>query len=121
MDRQDQQAKLLKLMEVIPHLRSHLSGQITVIDKACQEAKVEENDYTGHSVDDLEYELGLAEVGVKQKIAFVENQVNTTESFRLAIQLTYHRWLLLPRQISPRPSSRSSRQPSSTSTRMGQT
>lgn len=118
---QDQQAKLLKLMEVIPHLRGHLNGMISAIDQACQEAKVEENDYTGHSVDDLEYELELAEVGVKQKIAFVENQVGMIEQHLLSGMLTGNRWLRPPRRTSHRPSLRSSSRPLSTSTRIAQT
>ena len=41
----------------------------------CQEAKIEENDYTVLTYDDLEYELELAEKAIRTKIAFVDNQV----------------------------------------------
>ena len=38
---------------------------------------MEENDYTVLTWDDLEFELELAEAGIRKKIAFVENQVST--------------------------------------------
>ena len=40
------------------------------------EAKVEENDYTVLTYDDLEFELELVEGGIRKKVAFVENQVS---------------------------------------------
>jgi hypothetical protein len=60
----------------LPQLRVHLNDKILVADRNCQEAKVEENDYTVLTFDDLEYELGLAEGNIRKKIAFVENQVS---------------------------------------------
>jgi hypothetical protein len=53
-----------------------LNKDILAVDKSCQVAKVEENDYTVLTFDDLEYELGLAEGNIRKKIAFVENQVS---------------------------------------------
>lgn len=53
-----------------------LSTEISDLNNSCLEAKVEENDYTVLTVDDLEYELELAEVGLKKKIAFIDNQVS---------------------------------------------
>jgi hypothetical protein len=73
---QDQKATLLRLTEVIPVLRRSLESEVVAIDRACQEAKVEENDYTVLTVDDLAYELELTEAGIRKKIAFVENQVS---------------------------------------------
>jgi hypothetical protein len=64
------------LTEVIPVLRRSLESEVVAIDRACQEAKVEENDYTVLTVDDLAYELELTEAGIRKKIAFVENQVS---------------------------------------------
>lgn len=58
----------------MPSLRVSLSAVATV-NQSCLEAKVEENDYTVLTLDDLEYELELAEVSIRKKIAFVENQV----------------------------------------------
>lgn len=68
-------------------LRRSLESEVVAIDRACQEAKVEENDYTVLTVDDLAYELELTEAGIRKKIAFVENQVsarNHHTSFVLA-------------------------------------
>jgi hypothetical protein len=56
-----------------------LLTDIVALNQACQEAKVEENDYTVLTWDDLEFELELAEAGIRKKIAFVENQVSTDE------------------------------------------
>ena len=56
-------------------MRSHLDGDISSVNQKCLEAKVEENDYTVLTFDDLEYELELAEAGIRKKITFVENQV----------------------------------------------
>jgi len=63
------------LSEELPQLRVHLNNKILEADQNCQEAKVEENDYTVLTFDDLEYELGLAEGNIRKKIAFVDNQV----------------------------------------------
>ena len=61
------------------------------MNKACQEAKVEENDYTVLTIDDLEYELELAEAGIRKKIAFVENQVSGHSFLRSPLQLACSR------------------------------
>ncbi|WWC96692.1 hypothetical protein V866_003564 [Kwoniella sp. B9012] len=71
----DQKQTLIKLSSSIPSLRSTLTTQISSLNNSCQEAKVEENDYTVLTYDDLEYELSLAEAGVKKKLAFVDNQL----------------------------------------------
>ena len=44
------------------------------ISKKCDEAKIEENDYTTHSYDDLAYELELVRSSVVSKMSFLENQ-----------------------------------------------
>jgi len=49
--------------------------EVAGVNRSCLEAKVEENDYSALTLDDLEYELELAEAGIRKKIAFVENQV----------------------------------------------
>ena len=58
----------------MPALRTRLV-EVAAVNKSCLEAKVEENDYTVLTLDDLEYELELAEAGIRKKIAFVDNQV----------------------------------------------
>lgn len=67
---------MVKLSEGIPTLRQVLIADIGAVNQSCSEAKVEENDYTVLTYDDLEYELELAEAGIRKKIAFVENQAN---------------------------------------------
>ena len=47
---------------------------ISDIDEQCQEANIEENDYTTYTYDELEYELGLVKSSVQKKLAFLENQ-----------------------------------------------
>lgn len=65
----------MTLSEELPGLKAKLHNDIQAVDRSCQEAKVEENDYTVLTFDDLEYELELAEGNIRKKIAFVENQV----------------------------------------------
>jgi hypothetical protein len=65
----------LKLSDEIPELQSTLTNQVQATHLACVDAKVEENDYTVLTYDDLQYELELLEAGIRKKIAFVENQV----------------------------------------------
>lgn len=77
---QDQKQTLLKLQDQLPALRDLLVTDVKSVNFACQEAKVEENDYTVLTFDDLEHELELAEAEVRKKIAFVENQVRFTRS-----------------------------------------
>lgn len=48
---------------------------ISDIDRQCQEANIEENDYTTYTYDELEYELGLVRSSVSKKLAFLENQM----------------------------------------------
>jgi hypothetical protein len=66
----------LRLADTIPALSSTLRGDVAAANTRCLEAKVEENDYTVLTFDDLEYELELAETGVRKKLAFVENQAS---------------------------------------------
>ena len=47
---------------------------IAGIDRQCEEANIEENDFTTYTYDELEYELGLVKRGVSRKLAFLENQ-----------------------------------------------
>ena len=58
----------------MPALKHRLL-EVEAVNQSCLEAKVEENDYTVLTLDDLEYELKLAEAGIRKKVAFVENQV----------------------------------------------
>ncbi|WWD18173.1 hypothetical protein CI109_102622 [Kwoniella shandongensis] len=71
----EQKQTLSSLADTLPALRNVLNTDIAAVNDSCLEAKVEENDYTVLTFDDLEYELELAEAGVKKKIAFVDNQM----------------------------------------------
>ncbi|KAL1405125.1 alpha-actinin [Vanrija albida] len=72
---QDQKQALVKLSAELPELRTVLTHDIAAANRACVEAKVDENDYTVLTYDDLEFELEIAEEGMRKKIAFVDNQV----------------------------------------------
>jgi len=48
---------------------------ISSIDQQCEEANIEENDFTTYSYDELEYELSLVRSSVSKKLAFLENQM----------------------------------------------
>ncbi|ORY28583.1 calponin homology domain-containing protein [Naematelia encephala] len=71
----DQKQTLLRLQAQVPDLRASLDSDVAAVYRACLEANVEDNEYTVLSVDDLDYELQLAEQGIRKKIAFVENQM----------------------------------------------
>ncbi|KAF3901762.1 Alpha-actinin-2 [Arthrobotrys entomopaga] len=45
------------------------------ITQQCEQAHIEENDYTVYSYDELEYEYGLATSSTSKKLAFLENQI----------------------------------------------
>ena len=49
--------------------------KIAAVDEKCQEANIEENDYTTYTYDELTYELGLVKSSVQKKLAFLENQM----------------------------------------------
>lgn len=72
---QDQKQALLKLSDGLPTMRLALTRDIAAANQACLEAKVDENDYTVFTYDDLEFELEIAEEGMRKKLAFVENQM----------------------------------------------
>jgi hypothetical protein len=72
---QEQKTMLGKLSQVPPLLRRTLEGDIHAVNERCLEAKIEENDYTVLTYDDLLYELELVERGIRTKISFVENQL----------------------------------------------
>lgn len=67
-------------------MRTFLVNDIDAVNQRCIEAKVDENDYTAFTYEDLEFELEIAEEGLRKKIAFVENQVRLLS--RVDLQLT---------------------------------
>jgi len=61
---------------------------IANLDKQCQEANIEENDYTTYTYEELVYELGLVRSSVQKKLVFLENQIVAREMTNLTpIQL----------------------------------
>lgn len=72
---QDQKQALLSLSAELPALRTALTNDIAAANHNCVEAKVDENDYTVFTYDDLEFELEIAEGGMRKKIGFVDNQM----------------------------------------------
>jgi len=48
---------------------------IEQLDQQCQEANIEENDFTTYTYDELSYELTLVKSSVTKKLAFLENQM----------------------------------------------
>ncbi len=48
---------------------------LAFLDKQCEEANIEENDFTTYTYDDLSYELGLVKSSVSKKLSFLENQM----------------------------------------------
>ena len=46
-----------------------------MLNQACEEAKIEENDYTTYTYDELAFEMGLVEAAIASKMAFLENQM----------------------------------------------
>lgn len=68
-------------LKMTQRLSSHLQpldqylGAIAQLDGQCEEANIEENDFTTYTYDELEYELGLVKSTVSKKLAFLDNQM----------------------------------------------
>lgn len=73
-DVEDQRQHTQKLSENVKPLNQFLEI-IADIDRQCQEANIEENDYTTYTYDELEYELDLVKASVSKKLAFLDNQM----------------------------------------------
>lgn len=73
-DVEDQLHHVRKLSDNLPHMDSYLDT-IAAVDTKCQEANIEENDFTTYTFDELGYELGLVKSSVLKKLAFLENQM----------------------------------------------
>ncbi|QSL66599.1 hypothetical protein MERGE_000981 [Pneumocystis wakefieldiae] len=81
-DLEEQLEKINLLKEHISPLRNELL-QLKLLEEECKEAKIEENDYTNFSYDDLEYELDLASDLINKKLQFIENQISTRQKTNL--------------------------------------
>jgi Ca2+-binding EF-hand superfamily protein len=73
-DVQDQLEHAQRLSANLAPLEQYLDG-IAVLDEQCQEANIDENDFTTYTYDELCYELGLVRASVQKKLTFLENQM----------------------------------------------
>ena len=73
-DVDDQLAHVKRLNDNLPPLESFLDT-IADLDEQCEEANIEENDFTTYTFEELSYELGLVKSSVAKKLAFLENQM----------------------------------------------
>lgn len=71
----EEQQKLAKQIEGKLEPAEALLGSLKRLMEKLEEAKVEENDYTVYSYDELEYEFQLAKEAINKKLAFIENQI----------------------------------------------
>lgn len=73
-DVEDQLHHVRKLSDNLSPLDAYLET-IAAVDAKCQEANIEENDFTTYTYDELCYELSLVKSSVSKKLAFLENQM----------------------------------------------
>ncbi|AEO57515.1 hypothetical protein MYCTH_2303748 [Thermothelomyces thermophilus ATCC 42464] len=73
-DVEDQLHHVRKLADNLPPLDAFLKT-IAAVDAKCQEANIEENDFTTYTYDELCYELSLVQSSVSKKLSFLENQM----------------------------------------------
>jgi Ca2+-binding EF-hand superfamily protein len=73
-DVEDQLLHVRKLSESLPPLDQYLE-KIAAVDAKCEEANIEENDFTPYTYDELKYEHSLVKTSVQKKLAFLENQM----------------------------------------------
>ena len=73
-DVEDQCAHVQRLHSNLPPLGAYLES-LAHLDTQCQEANIEENDFTTYTYDELSYELGLVKSSVAKKLSFLENQM----------------------------------------------
>jgi Ca2+-binding EF-hand superfamily protein len=71
---EDQLHHVRRLSDNLPPLDQYLE-RIAAVDANCQEAKIEENDFTTYTYDELCYELSLVKSSVSKKLSFLENQM----------------------------------------------
>jgi predicted nuclease with TOPRIM domain len=71
---EEQQRQIEKIQTRIPALSDALST-VETAEAECVAAKVEENDYTVFTCQDLEFELELVVQSIAKKISFIDNQV----------------------------------------------
>ncbi|KAI7281343.1 alpha-actinin-2 [Hortaea werneckii] len=73
-DVEDQLEHTNQISQNLPPLDEYLNI-IANLDQQCQEANIEENDYTVYTYDELVYEMSLVKSSVQKKLAFLDNQI----------------------------------------------
>ncbi|KAI3401285.1 hypothetical protein diail_11991 [Diaporthe ilicicola] len=73
-DVEDQLHHVRKLSDNLPPLDAYLQ-KIAEVDAKCEEANIEENDFTTYTYDELCYELSLVKSSVSKKLSFLDNQM----------------------------------------------
>lgn len=73
-DVEDQLHHVRKLSDNLPPLDAYLA-KIAEVDAKCEEANIEENDFTTYTYDELCYELSLVKSSVSKKLSFLDNQM----------------------------------------------
>lgn len=73
-DVEDQLHHVRKLSDNLAPLDAYLA-KIADVDAKCQEANIEENDFTTYTYDELCYELSLVQSSVSKKLSFLDNQM----------------------------------------------
>lgn len=71
---EDQLNRTTKIAESLSPLERYLKT-VEQLDQQCQQANIEENDYTTYTYDELAYEFGLVKSSVQKKLAFLKNQL----------------------------------------------
>ena len=83
----DQLSHVRRLHDSVPPLNDYLAS-LQKLSEKCDEANIEENDYTTYTYDELIYELELVRGSVVSKMGFLENQMVAREMTNLTpIQL----------------------------------
>ncbi|KAI7247467.1 alpha-actinin-2, partial [Hortaea werneckii] len=73
-DVEDQLEHTNQISQNLPPLDQYLDI-IANLDQQCQEANIEENDFTVYTYDELVYEMSLVKSSVQKKLAFLDNQI----------------------------------------------
>ncbi|KAM0719059.1 hypothetical protein Q7P37_004964 [Cladosporium fusiforme] len=73
-DVEDQLEHTQQISQHLPPLDQYLEV-IAKLDKQCEQANIEENDYTTYTHEELVYELSLVRSSVQKKLVFLENQM----------------------------------------------
>ncbi|KAF3770469.1 hypothetical protein M406DRAFT_336138 [Cryphonectria parasitica EP155] len=73
-DVEDQLHHVRKLSDNLPPMDAYLV-KIAEVDAKCQEANIEENDFTTYTYDELCYELSLVQSSISKKLSFLDNQM----------------------------------------------